>query len=75
MFVFTAAARRYVTGETQLREQEALASDLSPYRRSWVKRSPQDRRRRKQPTSFPLEINGVYITAERRINPDRRRSA
>ena len=41
--IFVAAARRYVSGESQHLESEALRSDLSPYRRNWAQRSHRDR--------------------------------
>lgn len=73
--VFVGAARRYVTGDARSAEREALESDLSPYRRSWVERSQQDRRRFPAPAAFPMHLEGVRIEHDRRMNPDRRRAA
>lgn len=74
-WVFASAARRYVSGEDEREEYAALDSDLSPYRREWVSRSGGDRRRNPGPTVFPITVNGERIDRERRVNPDRRRSA
>jgi len=74
-WVFAAAARRYVSGDEEREEREALESDLSPYRRNWVSRSSSDRRRNPSPSIFPITVNGVRIERDRRMNRDRRRAA
>ena len=74
-WIFAAAARRYVTGESRREKRAALDSDLSPYRRPWIERSPQDRRSSDAPVSFPLQIDDLRIEVDRRMNPDRRRAA
>ena len=73
--VFAAAARRYVTGETHRAQADALESDLSPYRRTWVERAPRERRTQRDPILFPIDLNGMRIDRDRRMNPDRRRAA
>ena len=75
VYVFAAAARRYVTGESRREKRAALDSDLSPYRRSWVERSPHDRRDESRAVEFPLELGDLRIEVDRRMNPDRRRAA
>jgi len=73
--VFAASARRYVTGETHRAQAEALESDLSPYRRTWVERAPRERRAQNDPVAFPIDLDGMRIDRDRRMNPDRRRAA
>ena len=73
--VFAAAARRYVTGEAHRAQAEALESDLSPYRRTWVERAPRERRAQNDPVTFPINLDGMRIDRDRRMNPDRRRAA
>lgn len=73
--IFASAARRFVSGDSRREEEEALASDLSPYRRNWVERSRRDRRRRPEPVAFPIVTNGVRIEYDRRMNSDRRSMA
>lgn len=73
--VFIAAARRYVSGDEHREKENALASDLSPYRRSWVERSNCERRRQQSADSFPLHIDNMLIEHDRRMNTDRRHAA
>ncbi len=73
LYVFTMAAKRYVTGEDLRAEMRALESDLSPYRH-WVDRDHSDRRRNPAPVVFPISVNGVVIREDRRRG-DRRRVA
>jgi len=74
-WVFASAARRYLSGDDLREEYEALQSDLSPYRRNWITRSGNDRRRRPAPNVFPITVNGVVVEHDRRKHPDRRRAA
>jgi hypothetical protein len=66
-YVFTVAARNYVSDEDR------------PYangrpERVLVERSPVDRRSGR-PVTFPLTVNGILITQDRRKLPDRRAAA
>ena len=70
-WVFVSAARRYVSGEERNAENEALDSDLSPYR-DWASRDGDDRRQQRQPVDFPVIIVGERIDQERRRIADRR---
>ena len=67
-YVFTVAARNYVAvDEKKNRLQHGNG-------RPHVERSPQDRRSGK-PVQFPITVNGVIISEDRRKLPDRRRAA
>jgi hypothetical protein len=70
-WVFVSAARRYVTGEEANARSEALTSDLSPYR-NWTSRDRSDRRVARETPDFPIIIDGVVISRDRRVRPDRR---
>lgn len=73
VWVFAAAAKRYVTGEDIREEMQALQSDLSPFRH-WVDRADDDRRQKTPPNVFPITVNGKVIREDRRKG-NRRRSA
>jgi hypothetical protein len=68
-YVFTVAARTYVSEEDRKYGRQRGAA---PYH--MVTRSPVDRRSG-QPVTFPLTVNGLLITHDRRVLPDRRQSA
>ena len=69
-YVFTVAARNYVSTEDKLhRKQRAL---LAENRRA--ARRTTDRRSGK-PVEFPLTVNGTLVPEERRHSPDRRMAA
>jgi len=61
-YVFTVAARNYVSEEEELRNGRVM-----------VQRSHTDRRSG-QTVQFPLTVNGVVIHEDRRKIPDRRRA-
>ncbi len=63
-FVFTVAARNYVSEDEQAQQD----------RRKPVARGSSDRRRG-EVVSFPLTVNGIIVTEDRRRQPDRRRHA
>ncbi len=69
-YVFTVAARNYVSDEHNLQRR----NDVSPTGRPHVERSPVDRRSG-QPVEFPLTINGMVIPEDRRRSPERRKAA
>ncbi len=67
-YVFTVAARNYVAvDEKKNRFNNGLG-------RPFIERSPQDRRSGK-PVVFPITVNGVIISEDRRKLPDRRKAA
>ena len=66
-YVFTVAARNYVT-----EDERRYGRGPAPY--AMVERSPIDRRSGR-PVTFPLTVNGILITRDRRVLPDRRASA
>lgn len=68
-YVFTVAARTYVSDDDK---KYGRGRGHSPYH--MVTRSPVDRRSG-QPVSFPLTVNGLLITHDRRVLPDRRQTA
>ncbi len=68
-YVFTVAARNYVSEEDKRYSKKGASSpgyDLMP-------RSTNDRRSG-QSVSFPLTVNGILITHDRRNLPDRRQA-
>ena len=69
-YVFTVAARNYVSAEENNRRN---SKHRAPTRRQLVTRSPVDRRSGK-PVQFPLTVNGVVIPEDRRHQPDRRKA-
>jgi hypothetical protein len=69
-YVFTVAARTYVSAEELARREESNGTPARPL----VERSPLDRRSGK-PVTFPLTVNGVVIPQDRRQRPDRRKAA
>ena len=69
-YVFTVAARNYVSEDS-----DDAPSALEPsLRQDFVVRAGSDRRRGVQPT-FPLTVNSVVISRDRRELPDRRAGA
>jgi hypothetical protein len=69
-YVFTVAARTYVSDDTRAPDGESTPSR----REGFLARDPWDRRRG-IPTEFPLTVNSVVITRDRRELPDRRAAA
>ena len=69
-YIFTVAARTYVTDDDRRRHHSAAGGIARPY----IPRREDDRRSG-QPVTFPLTVNGVLIPADRRRRPDRRSSA
>ncbi len=69
-YVFTVAARNYVSAEDNHRRR---ARNSAPPRQM-VPRSPTDRRSGKT-VQFPLMVNGILIPEDRRRIPDRRQAA
>ena len=71
-YVFTVAARNYVSED---HKKHRPASQRNPVRaRMLIPRREKDRRSGK-PVIFPITVNGVLITKERRHQPDPRRAA
>ncbi len=70
-YVFTVAARTYVSAEEDVHRRPAKLNDSG---KPWVNRATGDRRSGK-PVQFPLTINGVVIPEDRRRLPDRRKAA
>jgi len=69
-YVFTVAARNYVSNDTHTPHRQS-----TPRRREgFVVRDPRDRRRA-GPVEFPLTVNGVVISRDRRVHSDRRAAA
>ena len=69
-YVFTVAARNYVSDDTQVPHGDSTAAR----RDGFVARDPRDRRRG-VPVEFPLTVNSVVIAHDRRELPDRRAAA
>ena len=69
-YVFTVAARNYVSDD-QKKYPRSASGPATPHR---VARSPRDRRSG-EPVTFPLTVNGVRITQDRRAGPERRQAA
>lgn len=69
-YVFTVAARNYVSEDDK--KYGRRGSGTSPYH--VVARSLQDRRSG-QTVAFPLTVNGILITHDRRVLADRRQPA
>lgn len=69
-YVFTVAARNYVSEDTHVPHGERTAAR----REGFVTRDPKDRRRAAE-AEFPLTVNSVVITRDRRELPDRRAAA
>ena len=63
-YVFTVAARNYVTDDER-RYGRGRTPD------TMIERNPVDRRSGR-PVTFPLTVNGILITRDRRVLPDRR---
>jgi hypothetical protein len=69
-FVFMVAARNYVSDE----HLAIRGNSKEPAPRSLAARSPTGRRTGRSVT-FPLAVNGILISQDRRIIPDRRAAA
>lgn len=67
-YIFTVAARNYVSED----ERKYGRKNGGGVHRPQVPRSEDDRRSG-QAVNFPITVNGVLITRDRRHNPDRRR--
>jgi hypothetical protein len=68
-YVFTVAARNYVSEDDQ--RPRARFYDARQPPREQVTRRPADRRSGR-PVTFPLTVNSILITNDRRFIPDRR---
>lgn len=66
-YVFTVAARNYVSSD--IPTPQSVGGP--PHQDSLVIRDPRDRRRG-VPAKFPMTVNSVVITRDRRKSPDRR---
>lgn len=69
-YIFTVAARTYVSDDERRQRRGRFPGAPRPY----VRRSATDRRSG-QPVTFPLTVNGVLIPSDRRRLPDRRKAA
>jgi hypothetical protein len=69
-YVFTVAARNYVSDEAD----QAADEPQSPARDGFVMRTGRDRRRGVA-VQFPLTVNNVVVTRDRRQIPERRSAA
>ena len=67
-YVFTVAARNYVSADSQHRRTPVRST------REYVSRSAEDRRKGGV-VEFPLVIDGEVIPEDRRVLPDRREAA
>jgi hypothetical protein len=68
-YVFTVAARSYVSEDSR---RYGWADEITPH--TCVPRNPIDRRS-DRPVTFPLTVNGILITHDRRSGADRRVAA
>jgi len=66
-YVFMVAARKYVSDE----QAPFLPGSKEPPQGTFIERSPTDRRKG-NPVTFPLAVNGILIAQDRRVLPDRR---
>lgn len=69
-YIFTVAARNYVSDDDQLK----YPSENSVAKRQMAARSASDRRSG-QAVTFPLTVNGMLITQDRRQSGERRSAA
>ena len=69
-YVFMVAARNYVSDE----HMAIRGNPQEPASPPLVSRSPTDRRTGR-PVTFPLAVNGILISEDRRVTPDRRIAA
>ena len=69
-YVFMVAARNYVSDEDAPFTRKSGQTSGRPF----VERSPVDRRKG-NPVTFPLAVNGILIDKDRRVLPDRRAAA
>ena len=68
-YIFTVAARNYVSDDDRKDRRNTPIA-----KHQMVARSPSDRRGG-QAVTFPLTVNGMLITHDRRHTPERRRAA
>ena len=69
-YVFTVAARNYVSNDNTI----PLGDRTAARREGFVVRDPRDRRRG-VPADFPITVNSVVISGDRRKSPNRRAAA
>lgn len=69
-YIFTVAARNYVSDDHHKQPKDAATAK----QHQMVQRSPSDRRSN-QAVTFPLTVNGMLVTHDRRHTPERRRAA
>lgn len=67
-YVFTVAARTYVSTEDQHFQDQRAATREEDF----VTRAPVDRRRNSVQPQFPMIINSVVVPRDRRRTPERR---
>jgi len=70
-YVFTVAARTYVSAEEDVHRRPVKVNNAIPP----AERRTGGDRRSGQPVQFPLTLNGVVIPEDRRQLPDRRQAA
>jgi len=66
-YVFTVAARNYVSDDAD----QGTGESQSPARDGFIMRQGRDRRRGVE-VQFPLTVNNVVVTQDRRQRPERR---
>jgi hypothetical protein len=66
-YVFMVAARNYVSDD----QRPFRGNPRESGQHAMVERSPTDRRKG-NPVTFPLAVNGILIAQDRRVLPDRR---
>jgi hypothetical protein len=71
-FVFTAAARKYVSNNNHPDRRGGAAPSEPP---GHINRSGADRRQESSVPSFPITVNGLLVEENRRHTPDRRLAA
>lgn len=69
-YVFTVAARNYVSGDEDRRVDRWTSAQERERR---VVRSPVDRRSGR-PVVFPITVNGIVVISDRRAHKERRQS-
>lgn len=72
IYVFTVAARNYVWEDQKKQHIDAHRNTVRS--RMLIPRSSTDRRSGK-PVNFPLTVNGMLVTEDRRLQPERRKAA
>jgi hypothetical protein len=71
-FVFTSAARKYVSNNNHPDRRGGAAPSEPP---GHINRSSDDRRQQAPVQSFPITVNGLLVEENRRHTPDRRLAA